>query len=318
MSGAPDGAGSAPDTSIQGDHGAAPADNTPGFDVDFVDMFRHDPFSNNQGEPKPPAAPAAQPTGAAPAASPVAPVAPAAAPTAAPAPGTGAAPTAPVVPPVVDPNAALMRDTAAALAAATNNLNSRPDPSAPPAADPTMNYSFNVPPQLAAALVSEDPNIRVNALAHMQAAITQEAHRRIRAEMTTYAETQVPQMIQSMLRAHTFRQEVNTDFYGKYPQLKAPGLAQLVAGISAEVLNAERATNPNVTWNDKVRDAIAERVFLMIPQLRTPAAAVPVTPQRPNTPPAGQTPPPRVFNGGTRPAAGGDAVQDDIMNTLFG
>jgi hypothetical protein len=313
------GVSATPDTTVQGTHGDAGTPE-PTFTEDFVDMFRHDPFAANQGEPQPPKA-TTTPSGAGGTVSPpaTAPVAPAG--TQTPAGGNPPAPT--TQQPTPDANLQLMRDTAAAMAAATQNLqqpSQQQNPAAPPP-DPTLDYLFEVPPPLAAALVHENPAVRVDAQRHMNAAIAKTVHMRMRDEMLNYAQTEIPKMVQGIISAHNYRESIQRDFYGTYKVLDNPAFKGLVSSVSGEVMNEMARTNPNLRWNDQIRDAVANRIFTLIPQLKQlhDAGKVAAPPQ--STPPG--NPAPRVpvqFTNGSRPAVPAASIntEQDIMNTLFG
>lgn len=318
MSGARDNAGAPPGvtTSDPGPANDATFSNVPAaepdFESQFGDLFRHDPFAKNQGEPKEPVAvtpvaPVSDPLTL----QPVAPVAPVAAiPPIAPAPLTS--PSAPAAP---DANALMMRDTAAALAAATQNLQ-RPQGPQAPIEDASLNYMYDVPQQLAAELAHEEPARRVRALSYIQGAMAKEVHTRMRGEMQRYISTELPAFVNSMIQAQTFRDTVQRDFYQAYPQLRSPHLAPTVKHFTSEILQAEQQVNPSLTWNDALRDKIATAIFAAIPGLRGPAV-----PNQPNLNQPNQTPqPPRVFTNGARPAqpTARQDVATDIMDTLFG
>lgn len=293
--------GSAPAAPVADATHTSVAAAEPDFDTQFNDMFRHDPFEGNDGghapveptEPTQPSAPLAQ------------------------APATPPAP-APTIP---DPNAATLPNSPpptdalipaiAALTNATQALQDRQPPaSGEPAPDPALNYNFPFPAPLVAALSHEDVNVRMEATSRVLGALGREVHTRMRNEMANYARTQIPQMIQSMLRAHTFRETIRQDFFGKYPMFNNSALAPMVQQVTSEVLTEASSKTGNMTWNDKLRDAIAEKIFTAIPGLR-PAAQPPAVPV---------AQPPRQFTNGARPpaAAGVTPMQQDIHDTLFG
>lgn len=309
MSGAPD--SNAPATGSDATHQSIPS-NEPNFDASFEDIFRFDPFAakDKAGDENGATGTASTEGTPQPSDGTVPPVTPPVAPTGQQAtqPQTPAPQTPPAQTPAqMDPVTAANLAAAQALTAAAQNFRQPPAQPQTPADDPSLNYNFELPQPLVAALTHEDPNVRMRATSAMNAALAREVHTRMRAEMTRYAETTLPQMMQSMLRAHTFRETIKNDFYGKYPMLNNPHLAPMVASITTEVLNS---AGPNVSWSDQIRDSIAEKIFTMVPGLRVPAGQQP----RPAAPPPAQ--PPRQFTNGTRPPAGPGGMEADVLSTL--
>lgn len=317
MSGAPD--NNTPTPADTGTHTPAPA--AEGFDTEFTNLFRHDPFPKSSEGTNPPKGAGAAIASPAPAsrpgdgtATPVAPAPTTNQPVAAQPVVTTAQP-APQTTAVPSPEAQALRDAAQALTASATAMRQPQGQPQGPQADPSLDYLFEMPQEVAAALVNENPQVRIKAHQFVNAAMAKEVHSRIRNEFLQYAQTEVPKMIQSMLSAHTFRQNIQQDFYGKYPQFKSEALAPVVASITQKVLQSQPAGS-NVAWNDSLRDQIANEIFALIPALRSNSAPNTPAPQV-NSPSTPVSQPPRIFSNGARPGSSQTEVEDQIMKTLF-
>jgi len=274
-------------------------------EAQLTDLFHHDPLDadSNDGGNEEPVAPAA-PQGGAPAApvaaAPAAPVAPAGTAPAAPAPNGQAAPASPQAPQL----------TAEAIAAAVREAVAPPQRDNPQ--DTVPQYMFQVPDQLMGAIESEDPAVRKQGMAVLISGALRAVHTQIRQEMAqalSSFRTEVPQAIHAASAAQTQQRQVFEDFYSTNPDLKVPELGPFVYG-QAQALARERPDLIQGGWNERFRDELALRV-------RSVLKWAPPAPANGGTPPRRQTPP-RMLNGGARPAGENLTGQDAALADIFG
>lgn len=248
-----------------------------GVPADLKDILSWDPFAQPPAEPTaPPAAPPKAEGSDPPPAEP-----------------------APTPPPVADPVVAelqAIRQSLAQSAPADPPAPKETPPEPPPFAD------VRVPPELVAALRSDDPNeaaVAVNLL--VQGAATM-AYRKFQEDFTKFQNEGLPSFIASTRQVEEQARTIKTDFYGKYPELDKPELYPLVQTVAAEMIKAQGQNFKG--WDEAFRDAVGTRVVTLL-------AGVVKAPAPPAPAPAPFTPP----SGGPRPAA---APENDILATLFG
>jgi len=124
---------------------------------------------------------------------------------------------------------------------------------------PAQTYNMDIPPQILAGIVHEDPNhqrMAVNALVN---GVAETVTKQVRAEMMQQFQ-QVPQQIQQYVGRQTTAQQIQQDMYGTYPELH--DYRQFVVA-AAERLRPVLGD----TWTPQLRDAIAEQVAPMVPGL---------------------------------------------------
>lgn len=176
-------------------------------------------------------------------------------------------------------------------------------------------YNLTIPDQLFAAMNSEDPNERRQAIAHAFNGLARVVHSNVRQEYSTALQQQVPQMLQQRQQHEQFQRQVFNDFYGANPDLNRPELRQAIVGVASQLMREGQATGQFQTWDANFSQALATRVRGVLSSW-----------QQTQTPPAPAAPkPPVMAPNGVRPA---DAVpnqqrndpnsQAAIEQTLFG
>lgn len=181
-------------------------------------------------------------------------------------------------------------------------------PADEPKTGPTIpEYNFTVPKELIQHLTSEKIEDFESGVVGLAKGIAGAVHAQMLNHMEQLYKPRfdgIPQQVIQMLRAHQTAKAVETDFYGKYPELNHPSLRSLVkqtAASLAKELGKE-------AWDETLRDKTAESVKALI------AAA---TGAKPNG--SDSNPPPRMLPaGGTRtPAKNDNSELRDIADTLF-
>jgi len=311
-----------PDTSSQPGNAAqspAPAEQqTPssaeaGFEESILDTLRYDPFSGSSKGAGAQSSPGAtSPRSDQPVTPPADGV-----PGNAPAPASQPA-LAPQAQPQPDPGLAALNAAAANLNNAAERIAQVPQQAQPQGQpqDPLPNYIFDIPPALVNALASEDPVQRTTAVQHLVAGTARAVHTEV-LKLMNEVKSSIPQIFQQQMQSHTYRETIRRDFFGKYPMLDNPHLAPTVASVTQQVMSEIQASGGRPAWSPQLAQAIAERVFTLIPGLRGQPGAVVPQPQPP-APVVPQVPqPPHMFTPGARPVQG-PSLQAEIEQTLFG
>lgn len=317
MSGAPD-TNSQPGNSAQSQNQTpAPADSNQAsadanFEDSILDTLRYDPFGSSKG------AGAQTSPGAT---SPRSEQQPAQPPVSDGVPGNAPAPTNQgVQPQQPQPNAdaIALQAATAQLQAATQQLQSQQPPAqSQQKADDLPAYVFDIPPALVNALASEDPVQRTTAVQHLVAGTARAVHTEV-LKLMSEVKSSIPQIFNQQMQAHTYRETIRRDFYGKYPMLDNPHLAPTVASVTQQVMSEIQSSGGRPAWSPQLAQAIAERVFTLIPGLRAQApAAQPQQQAVQQIVPQAQSQPPHMFTPGARPVQG-QSLQADIEATLFG
>lgn len=180
-------------------------------------------------------------------------------------------------------------------------------------------YTYTLPPQLAAAMSSEDPGERQKATLALMQGVSATVHQQVVKQVGTIVKNMqqaLPNLINQTMQAERFRQSVAQDFYGKYPKLNVPQLYPIVAKISAEVMKEKKINS----WTAELRDETARRVVAMIQQITGTVVDLGGANANPN--PAPQVPQnqPVMFNGSGAPRvenASGSKTQVDHMADIF-
>lgn len=133
------------------------------------------------------------------------------------------------------------------------------------------NYMFQVPPQIAEMLQSEDPNAQRQGLAALIAGMGRTVHEHLRREYQETLNNRIQsfreQFVSDQQRAEQARAVYN-DFYTTYPQLNRPELRGVVEYATRQVVAEEKAS----TWSASLRDKIGSRVLSVLGQVGTPSA----------------------------------------------
>lgn len=214
-------------------------------------------------------------------------------------PGNPPAPTQQSTQQAPDPIAALQQ-AAQQISGAADRLQAPQQQVTPQApTDDTPAFLFDVPPQLTEALYSSDPAQRAAGVQYLVAGTARAAFKEAKRLVDDFSKA-VPNIVAQHIQAHTYRENVRRDFYGKYPQLDNPHLAPTVASVSQAVMQTLARSGQRPTWSPQIADLIATEVFKLIPGLAKPGQPV-VPPAQPTVPLNGQTPP-AIFTNGSRPA----------------
>lgn len=226
----------------------------------------------------------------------------------------GATPVA--TPPVVDPTARAIQEQTELL---RKQMALQQPAAGTPEEEAVPSYMFNLNDELVNAIRSENPAHTKQALTHIINQIGTIVHKNVRDEYRGFVGTAVQDYVQRHAQTQRVQSEVETDFYGKYPEMNTASGRLAVSAAADEVLKEPGNAG---TWSEVIRDKIAARakenarILAGLPAGgQTPAPAV-VPAQntlksRPK-PPAQTTPT-------TRPAAQRPEGQaDDVADTLFG
>jgi hypothetical protein len=126
--------------------------------------------------------------------------------------------------------------------------------------------AFQLPPQLAEALNHDDPNIRASAVGSAMAA----AGNRIAQTVLEHVQAQVlPQYQQqtvNQVQQAQFVERVQSDLYGKHPNLRYAS-PQLLAQAAQVVVQDEAMRNPNATYSAEIMDRIGQLATAAMQQL---------------------------------------------------
>lgn len=186
----------------------------------------------------------------------------------------------------------------------------KPPPQAEPVgADTVPEYMYTIPPQLQAALESEDPATRSKGYSHLISGALRAAHTSIIGEVTKLLDkvrAEVPAKLREETDAQTRQREVFTDFYDAHKDLKNPKLYSFIQ-TEAMALAREQPSLIQGGWNTKFRDALAVRVRK---ELKWAEPAAPKAPKG--------TVPPKMLNGGSRPSAENLTGQAAHLADMFG
>lgn len=176
---------------------------------------------------------------------------------------------------------------------------------------PPLKFNLGVPPALTAALRSEDPQQFEAGVGALINGVANHVWNTVMDHLQNQVIPSVPRMIDQHVNSIQRQQSVAQDFYGKYPQLGNPGLRPMVQTIGAQIAEEFARAGHSLEWGDQIRDAIAERIFQMIPALRQAQQVA----QQP-----APSPQRRFSTGnGTRPPRGGDStLQSEMEAVIFG
>lgn len=166
---------------------------------------------------------------------------------------------------------------------------------------PAHGYAFNIPPQTAALLTSENPQERIMATQALITGASQIVHQQVVTSIREELGGVIPHIVGVMIRQHAEERAVFEDFYGTFKELNRPELRALVKQTAASVL--QEYGQP--AWSAQVRDVIGQRVKQIISGvLPPPAGMLPTVAQPQPGAPAAQRPaqPPHMTGTTSRPA----------------
>jgi len=156
-----------------------------------------------------------------------------------------------------------------------------PGPQAPQGYDPSkpVNYTLEIPDNVMMGLSSDDPVQRKAAVSNLLGGFGRYVDFHFRAAMN-HAVSNIPAMVQNMIREHSHSQRMHDDFYGKYAELNIPHLKPMIGQIAGDLA---RRNNWGNQWTDAIRDAVAREAFK---QLGRPFPGTVTTPAANPRPPA--------------------------------
>lgn len=126
--------------------------------------------------------------------------------------------------------------------------------------------NLTVPPELQNMLDSEDPQERNQGATALMRGAAIAAHNNMAKEMRTALTNLVkvlPQAVTEISQTSNAREQIKSDFYGKYPQYNVPGLE----GMVLQVAQAVAKKRGDKQWNEGLRDAIHEELQLQMQNL---------------------------------------------------
>ncbi len=178
-------------------------------------------------------------------------------------------------------------------------------------------YEYNIPDQLVAAMASEDPGERKKATAMLVKGVAQGVHQTIttavRGELQRLQQA-LPAMIAQYMQHSQISSTVESDFYGKFPNLKHDQLRPLVARVTGEIMQREKLQ----AWSPELRDRVGNTVIELLRNAAQMANGVPAVAAAPVV----VQPQPAMFGGNTavgspRAANGAVKSQQDHMTDIL-
>lgn len=277
--------------------GSAAAGATPAASAEptAAEVLAFDPFQPAAGLPE--AAPGTTPTGTqpaaddktagvepgkAPAVTPAAPAAPAAAP---------ATPATPTPAPGAKPLDVTIQEMAATIRQLTEP---KPAAAAPQPEPQAPKFNLGIPPQLVAAMNSEDDKERALALHAVVNGVANHVWDAVQHHIVNEVIPGMARIAEAQHAQRTKVQGIYDDFYGTHKTLADEKLRPLIQAVGQSIAQTRAAAGKSVEWSNELRDEIAEAVYTLVPPLR-PAAGTP-TPQ--------PKPKPFATGGGAPPAVG--------------
>lgn len=129
------------------------------------------------------------------------------------------------------------------------------------AQDLANSYNFQIPAEYQAALDSENPTMRAQALAAIINGVAQTVHKQTLQDVDRRIEGVQP-VIQQRISEAQQQAEIKNDMYGTYPELS--NMMEQVAAVAMQMQN-QGLTNGQ--WSADLRDSIAERLAPLVPGL---------------------------------------------------
>lgn len=175
-------------------------------------------------------------------------------------------------------------------------------------------FNLGIPPQILNAIRSDDPtesaaglHAVINGVAN---AVWIESQKMVQAAVEELTQG-FPRIIEQHSTMRDLQRQVHDDFYGKYSMFKNEAFAPLVQNVGVLVGQEFAKAGKPIKWGDEMRDAIAERLFTMFPQMKVAAAAKPsetlVQPEKK----------PRFNAGGSSPPSGTGTKIDEFSDLLI-
>lgn len=181
--------------------------------------------------------------------------------------------------------------------------------------DTAPKFNLGIPPQILNAIRSDDPtesaaglHAVINGVAN---AVWAESERMVQTAIQQLTEG-FPRVIEQHSAMRDMQRKVHEDFYGKYPMFKSEAFGPLVQNVGVLVGQEFAQQGKPIQWGDAMRDAIAERLLTMFPQMR-PAAAAAKPGETAETDPKK----PRFTAGGSSPPGGTGTKADEFSELLI-
>jgi len=176
---------------------------------------------------------------------------------------------------------------------------------------PPQKFNLGVPPQLTAALRSEDPQQFEAGVGALINGVSNHVWNTVMDHIQREVLPTIPRAIEAFAQSAQRQDSVARDFYGVYPQLAHDGIRPMVQMVGAQIAEEFARQGRSLGWSGELRDAIAERIFTMIPALRAQQAqaAQQAAPRRQ----------PFATGNGSRPPPRNDStLQSEMEAVIFG
>ncbi len=208
----------------------------------------------------------------------------------------------------------------------TQAVTAQATPEAAPAPTPVdvynevPEYNFDIPDNLVTALNSEDPAERKIAIGSLMTGLSQTIHQQLSTVIRDLRDS-VPETINQHTQAIQQQQQIQSEFYGKYPQLNNASLRPLVHSTAMTLMQQAQSTGQAVGWTPEFMDSIGAKVLATLNAATGVAQAAPVpVPMPVAVPPVS---PPATFGGNTGGGANqaatmvrGNTTQQDFMASM--
>lgn len=141
------------------------------------------------------------------------------------------------------------------------------------ALDTVPDYNFEIPDQLVNMLNSEDPGERKTALGTLIRGVSQTIHQQL-AGVVKEVRDSVPNSINDAIQMQQFQSQVNTEFYGKYPDLNTPEKRQVVHAVALNLMRQDAQMGVQPAWTPQFMERVGQAVnqMLGVQQPAQPAA----------------------------------------------
>lgn len=116
-------------------------------------------------------------------------------------------------------------------------------------------FALSIPAKLGEDLLSEDPNVRQQALTYYTNAVAHEVYHKTREDLLQEMHTIARSHATGTVAQVSAQEEVAKDFYGTFPELAKPQYGPHIMQIAGQVMQELGAK----TWNAKVRDEVGRR-----------------------------------------------------------
>lgn len=216
-------------------------------------------------------------------------------------------PTPPTPPPAPDYNKELLE----AIRALPQQIKPT-EPPKPTPAEEFPSYLYEIKDDLVNAIRAEDPAIVRQAIQYIVQQTALSVHKNLRQEYRTHTQDAVQRYVQTHVKQTRESDEVQTDFYSRYPELNNP------AGRSVVIAAAQSLFTDSAPprYTPQLGDQIAKKAKELIASI---AGVPPGPPAAPEAAPKKLKKPPVQTKPTTRPPVEKpDGLAADVQDTLFG